>query len=218
MWVPILIANAAVGLGALIAFAPGLGKRALLPVRVLATIAAVSVVGLHLIPESFEGIRYLAFFGVAIGMAAPASIEWLSTRVTGRRDCDDHGQSVVAAHVSFFGLCVHQVGDGVALWLYANPSHVSIDVALALAVHTIPLTMLVVMQARAMHRTVDLWRRPVLLALASTAGVLCGRFVPEHFFREVEPWTAALVSGLLLHVVVHGMTHKPHLDTPHAHS
>lgn len=218
MWVPILIANAAVGLGALVALAPKLGKRALLPVRVLAALAAVAVVVFHLVPEAFREIHFYALAGVAVGMLLPSGVEWLSNRVTGRHDCDDHEQSAIAAHVSFAGLCVHQAGDGIGLWIYANPANLSADVALALAVHTVPLTMLVVMQAREAGHTRDVWRRPLILALASTLGVLLGRFVPAAFFKEAEPWTAAIVSGLLLHVVLHGVSHRPHLDTPHTNS
>ena len=218
MWVPLLIANAAVALGALIALVPQLGKRALLPVRILATVAAVAVVVLHLVPEAFREIQYYAVAGVAAGMLLPSGVEWLSNRVTGRHDCDDHEQSAIAAHVSFAGLCVHQAGDGIGLWIYANPSNLSVDVAVALAIHTVPLTMLVVMQARDSHHRRDVWRRPLILAVASTLGVLLGRFVPAAFFKEVEPWTASIVSGLLLHVVLHGLSHRPHLDTHHSNS
>ena len=90
MLVPILIAIAAVAVGALLALIPQLGRRALLPVRVLATLAAVGVVVLHLVPESFFGIGYWAFAGVAIGIVLPSTVEWVSTHITGRKDCDDH--------------------------------------------------------------------------------------------------------------------------------
>jgi zinc transporter ZupT len=45
--------------------------------------------------------------------------------------------------------------------------------------------------------------RALLLALATVGGVVLGGAVPSAWGTRVEPWIAAVVAGLLVHVVVH---------------
>lgn len=181
---------------------PGVVRYALGPARTFALAAAVTVVAVHLLPEAVSSLGVVAFGALALGLVVPTLGERLAVRVMRARG-GALERGTVAVHVSFAGLLVHQIGDGMGLWVFAGGARPSLDVALALGAHTVPLTMLVVLAPlSAGHRGLA-FARAGALALATCVGVLLGVLVPAGMLETVEPWTAAIVAGLLLHVLWH---------------
>jgi len=199
MLVPVIVAVSAVALGTILALIPAVGARALWPVRAVAAVAALSVVLLHLMPEAFGAIGAGAIIAALAGLLVPSIIEWVGGFFAARSETPD----AVAREIGYAALLVHQVGDGLGLWAYAGPVHASVDVALALAAHTVPITMIVVLQ----FTLADGWRAAIVraggLAGATLLGVVAATFVSIEWWRMGEPWTAAVVAGLLAHVVIH---------------
>jgi hypothetical protein len=105
-------------------------------------------------------------------------------------------------------LLVHHVGDGLGLGAYASlpgGAEQHADVMLALAVHTVPLVAVV---AFAFQRTGGSRRAlnaAAGLAGASVLGVVLSGIVPGALVEQFSPWVAALVAGLLVHVVTHDL-------------
>ena len=202
MWAPFLVAIGSVALGTALAVLPGVVRHVLGPARTFALAAALTVVGVHLLPEAASHIGMLAFGGLALGLVVPALAERIAVAVMSARG-GALERGAVAVHVSFAGLLVHQVGDGMGLWAFAGGARSSIDVALALGAHTVPLTMLVVLGPLAAGHRGLAFARALALALATCVGVGLGMLVPAALVARAEPWTAAVVSGLLVHVLWH---------------
>lgn len=194
MLFPLLVAAGSVALGAALAAVPG-ARRALGPVRSIVLALALGVAVISLIPTAWRALGAASLLGVAIGFGVPLLVERLAQIAATRLG----PASRVASAVTFVALCVHQVGDG--LGLYAVQA--SMQVALALAAHTVPIAALVVLDALDAGEQRGAVVRAVLLASATAVGVLLGGAVPAALVASVEPWVAALVAGLLMHVVLH---------------
>ena len=63
-----------VAVGAVLALLPGVGARSLGPVQTFSVAAALTVVLVHLIPESADSIGMWALVGFAVGLVAPLFI------------------------------------------------------------------------------------------------------------------------------------------------
>ncbi|MCC7539742.1 MAG: hypothetical protein IT379_26200, partial [Deltaproteobacteria bacterium] len=119
----------------------------------------------------------------------------------------------LATELSFGALLLHQVGDGVALHHYATGDEPSLDAALALSLHTVPVAALVVLRfsqgAVGAGAGARAWRpglvRAAWLAVATLAGIALGATFVSTWLQAAGPWTAAIVSGLLLHVLTHDL-------------
>lgn len=192
-----------VALGAVVALV-GRG-RAVGPIHGFALVAAVVVVLAQLLPESLGqiGVWALVVFGVAF--AVPIVLERLAGRFVkaarAERTMDNLG-----LEIGYLGLMLHKVGDGLGLGTYTSElhaGHAHFDVVGAIAVHTVPVTALVVLAyARRFDKRVALIRAAGL-ALATVVGVLLTHSVPLALVEQLEPWITAAVGGLLLHVVAH---------------
>jgi hypothetical protein len=196
--VAVLIISAAVLAGTAVAFLPAASRALIGPIRILALAASLAVVFGHLLPEAASGIGVGAVLGFAAGVLLPSAAEAVGRRVAPRRDPRRLG-----LETGYAGLCIHQVGDGVALGAYAGPLGSAPDVAIAIAAHTVPLVAAVVLAYES-----ALGRRAALLhaaglAAASWLGILLAGVVPAAAVQSASGWIAAVVSGLLLHVVIH---------------
>lgn len=194
MLFPVLVATGSVVLGAALAAVPG-ARRALGPVRTLVLGLALAVAAASLIPAAWRALGPIALLGVAAGLGVPSLVERgarLAAKKVGR-------PGRLAAAVSFVGLLVHQLGDGMGLYAV----QASVQVALALAAHTVPITALVVLDALDVGAKRVAALRAALMAAATVLGVVLGGAVPAAFVANTEPWVAAIVAGVLIHVVAH---------------
>jgi hypothetical protein len=200
MLFPLLVAAGSVALGAALAAVPA-ARRALGPVRMVVLLLALGVALASLIPSAWRGLGALSLLGVIAGFVVPLLVE-RGAEVASTRFGP---ASRLSSAVTFAALFVHQVGDG--LGLYAVQA--SVEVAFALAAHTVPITALVVLDAFDAGEKWAAVLRAALLATATAVGVLLGSIVPAALVASVEPWISAVVAGLLLHIVLHDARHRP---------
>lgn len=197
MWLAVAVAVFSVALGAFLALWGKEHARWMAPVRYFALTASVAVVLLHLLPEAAAELGPIAGAPFVVAFVLPVVVERLATSGSTRH---------LGLELGFVGLLLHEVGDGVGLGTYAGPLHagnVPVDVLVAMAAHTVPTVALVVL-VYAERRS----RRAAVLAAASLAaaavvGVLSTGVVAVDTLAAWEPWIAATVSGLLLHVIFH---------------
>lgn len=206
VFVPFLFAVGSVALGALLALLPGVGARSLGPIQTFSVAAALTVVLVHLIPESADSLGMWALVGFAAGLVAPLFIEGLLDRIARLRASSsplDH--DVITAEVGFAGLLIHQVGDGVGLWVTSGSGETSLNAAFALSAHTVPLATLFVLRFATLKGRRSALVHAAGLAAASAIGILIGSIVPGEIISQFNPWIEAVVAGLLLHVITHDL-------------
>ncbi len=194
MLLALTIAILAVLAGVALGLFSGRASSWLQPIYAFGVVAALVVVVGHLLPEAAEalGVQALLVFGV--GVLVPSVVERLAAR--------PDGSGHPPMQVGFIALLVHQAGDGAALAAAAHAG-AGLEVGLAVAAHTVPLvTLMTTLMARELGV-----RRALLRAAAMGCSTLAGAaslaVVPESTFELVEPYAAALIAGVLLHVVLH---------------
>lgn len=215
--VGVLILAAAVFLGGVGALFRSRSARLMPAVRAFAVLAAVSIALLHLLPEAFGEIGWLALLAAAIGYFTPAALE----RVAHARHPDDAPPSrtaptwsdpsarapTVALALGYAAVLAHQLGEGAAVASLARVGALSPALVAAIAAHTVPLAMVVairVLEVRSGpggNRTMALALTGV--ALATVAGALAGTVLGVGKMEAVEPWLIATVAGILLHALSH---------------
>jgi hypothetical protein len=185
------------------------------PVRTFALTAALSVVVLHLLPESMGAVGAWAVLVFLAGLFTPEALGRLGTtlwRMGRKSDAvahDPRRRHELALEASYFGLLLHRVGDGVGLGAFTLEMHAwsgSGGVITAMAAHAVPVVALVVLTFDSLRGRDSAIRRAVGLAVASVIGVFLARGVPEDAFEIASPWIAAFVGGMLLHVVTHDLS------------
>lgn len=206
MLVAAVIAVLAVGLGAALTLLSESSPRVLGPLRTFATVAALAVVGGHLLPESLHELSGRGALAFVIALIAPVALHWIGER----RARHDHGTDGdgerLELEAGYAGLALHHVGDGLGVGVYATlpgGATAHLDVIVALVAHTVPLVAVL-----ALAYVKKLGPRAALLrvaglALASVVGVLLTSVVPLERVEAANAWVAAIASGLLLHVVTH---------------
>lgn len=212
MTVAIVIALAAVALGAGLGLAPGARRTLIGPLRTLALAAVVSVILLHLLPEALGGLGALGLLVFGAGLALPRWLSWLL-----RSKDDGHGHAL-GLELGFAGLVVHHVGDGLALGAYAHvgehSGHSHLDVLLALALHTIPLVAVVAASYTRLSGVASAMARSASLAVASLAGIFLSELAGAERIEQAHAWIAAAVAGVLLHAILHDIGEDLPTDTP----
>lgn len=204
--VPFLFAVGSVAVGAVLALLPGVGARSLGPVQTFSVAAALTVVLVHLIPESADSIGMWALVGFAVGLVSPLFIEGLLERVARlRASASPLDHDVITAEVGFAGLLVHQVGDGIGLWVTSGAGESSLNAAFALSAHTVPLATLFVLRFATLKGLRSALVHAAGLAAASAIGIVLGSIVPGEVISQFNPWIEAIVAGLLLHVITHDL-------------
>lgn len=194
-------------IGTVLALVPKRHDRFMGPVRTFALSAALCVVALHMLPESFELIGGWAFIALGIGLLLPPALGRGGSAAWRAWSSGGAPSPHLALEASYAGLLVHRVGDGVALGLYTGElghgSHGG--VAAALAAHAVPVVAIVVLTFDSVRgRGAALWRAGGM-ALASCLGVVATRFLPTASFAHFNGIAAAVVGGMLLHVVTHDL-------------
>lgn len=202
MTLAILVAVLSVAVGALLAARAGSGAWYFVPVRSFALSAVTVVVLLDLLPESLASVGPLAALAFLIGMAAPSVAGSLASRLVR----SEARRELVCMEVTYAGLLVHKLGDGLALGAVSSDvllGHAHEDLVIAIAAHTIPVTALVVVAFQRHLGAARALLRAAGLAVAGVAGVGLAAVAEVTWLAAAEPWGAAVVAGLLLHVLTH---------------
>jgi len=203
---PIAIVIGSVAMGAVLGLvAPGRG-RLLDAIRTFAIVSAVAVVVGRLIPDAISGAGPIVLVAVAIAFVAP----WLIERAAQEDPEHDHS-STMGLELSYWGLMLHKLGDGLALGSFTGEAHVGHhhgDVLTAIAVHSVPVTALITLAFTSAHGRRSGIRRAVGLAIVGSLGVVLAQQTPIGAWPGAEPWIEAAVGGLLLHVVTHDWAHE----------
>ena len=109
--------------------------------------------------------------------------------------------SQLGYELGYAALAVHKIGDGLGLATYANAS--AFDVVLAIGLHSVPLTAVMVMIFADRRGPRSGVLRAVGLACAASLGIAATGLVPTQLFSDARPWLDAAVGGLLLHAAFH---------------
>jgi hypothetical protein len=203
----LLVAVSSVLLGAAISFVPTSSRAVLGYLRTFATLAAVAVVVVHLLPEALAELGALAIPLFLAGWFVPRLAHFVGQRSTSGR-----AQHAVL-EAGYWGLLVHHLADGIGLGTYTRlPSELGgshLDVVVALAAHTVPLIAVVSLAYRTTFGARSALLRSLGLALASVLGVCASSLVGARTIEGFAPLISALAAGLLLHVVTHDLTEDP---------
>lgn len=191
--------------GAGVAAWPRLPAAALRALRWAASLAALAVVGLVLVPDALEALGPAALV-VCVGFfALPYAVERAADRWAGHTD-----RYVLGLDLGLAGVAVHQAVEGAQLGALAY-SEALLPTAGALALHTVPLVAVVLVGHRD-HAGHPIAVRTGVLLVATGAGVAAGQLAVAGI-EALEPWIAAAVAGLLGHIVLHDVGHE-HADPP----
>lgn len=205
LW-PITIVVGSVAAGAALGLlAPGRG-RWLDAIRTFAVVSAVAVVVGRLIPDAVSAGGFQVLLAVAVAFLAP----WLIERA-GHEDPEHDHSSTKGLELSYWGLAIHKLGDGIALGSFTGEAHTGHhhgDTLLAIAAHSVPVTALITLAFTSAHGWKSGVRRAAGLALIGVAGVVIAQQTALGNWSKGEPWIEAAVSGLLLHVVTHDWAHE----------
>ncbi|MFO0631313.1 MAG: permease [Nannocystaceae bacterium] len=204
----LLITLGSVLLGGGLAAATRRGASWLGVLRSFAIAAVAMLAAVQLLPEAVEqlGARALLIFLGAV--ALPPLFAYALRRMLGARaQATAHG---VGAELGYFGFVAHQFVEGLALGTYSGPAHVDhdhVEIVLAVAAHTIPLTALFIGTVLARRGPAPALRRIAALLLASALGFLTAGWVTASVAEALAPVVAALVAGFLCHVLLHPSEH-----------
>jgi zinc transporter ZupT len=205
LW-PITILVGSVAAGAVLGLvAPGRG-RWLDAIRTFAIVSAVAVVVGRLIPDAIGSAGPQVLVAVVLAFLAP----WLIERA-GQEDPEHDHSSTKGLELSYWGLALHKLGDGLALGSLTGEAHAGHhhgDTLTAIAVHSVPVTALITLAFTSAHGRQSGIRRAIGLAVVGSLGVVLAQQTPLGSWERGEPWIEAAVSGLLLHVVTHDWAHE----------
>lgn len=203
---PIAIVVGSVAMGAAMGLV-ALGRGRLFDaIRTFAVVSSVAVVVGRLIPDAVRVGGPQVLIAVALAFLAP----WLIERAAQEDPEHDHS-STMGLELSYWGLMIHKLGDGLALGSFTGEAHAGHhhgDVLTAIAVHSVPVTALITLAFTSAHGRGSAIRRAVGLAVVGSLGVILAQQTSLGSWTHGEPWIEAAVGGLLLHVVTHDWAHE----------
>lgn len=205
LW-PLTIVVGSVTVGAMMGLVATGRGRWLDAVRTFAIVSSVAVVVGRLIPDAVSAAGPKVLVAVAIAFVTPWLIEH-----AGKEDPEHDHSSTKGLELSYWGLALHKLGDGIALGSFTGEAHVGHhhgDTLAAIAAHSVPVTALITLAFTAAHGRRSGVRRAVGLALVGSLGVVIARQTALGSWAAAEPWLEAAVGGLLLHVVTHDWAHE----------
>ncbi len=204
--VALIIAVASVVGGSALALLPMRHPRVLGPIRTFGLTASAAVVLLHLLPEAYHSHGSATLLAFMAALVLPSALNPLLrtfTSVSG-----DNGAEWVTLRVTYAGLVVHSVADGIALGAYSGhmPGGATHhDVLIALSAHTIPVVAVTVLTFRDFRGLGFALLGAFGLMIATCSGVIGAGLIPDEIVHEASGWIGAIVAGLLLHVVTHDL-------------
>lgn len=198
MALAMLIAALSVLAGLAAAIAAHARLWVLAPVRAFAVVAVAAAIAVHILPEAIDHAGWWVLLPFAAGFALPPLVGQAGATLAS-------GHRRMAAELSYAGVLLHQLGDGLALGAVtggAHGGHLHWDFLLGVAAHTVPLVAVVALSfAELGGRRAALVRTAGLFA-ATALGIEITRFGGDAIL-EAGPWLNAAVSGLLFHVLLH---------------
>lgn len=203
---PIAIILGSVAMGALLGVVAPERGRLFDAIRTFAIVSAVAVVVGRLIPSAVGQAGPVVLIGAAVAFLAP----WLVERAAHEDPEHDHS-STMGLELSYWGLMVHKLGDGIAVGTLTGTTHAGHehgDVLIAIAAHSVPVTALMTLAFTSSHGRRSGIVRAIGLAVGGVAGVILARETALSSWTRGEPWIEAIVGGLLLHVVTHDWAHE----------
>jgi uncharacterized protein len=216
MFWAILITFASVMLGTALALLSSARDSWLGPVRTFGLTAALSVVVIHLLPSALTVVGVWAIAVFFFGLVAPELLGKLGEMVWRARHTEPTGpqnserRRTMALEASYFGLLLHQFGDGLGLGAFTGEMYAasgSGGVIVALSAHAVPVVAIMVLSFDAAHGRGSALVRALGLALASTIGVWFSHSIPGVSFATASAFISAFVGGTLLHVMTHDLGH-----------
>lgn len=181
--------------------------RALGPVRALALGASLATVFGVLVPEAVFAAGATMLVPFFVGLLVPGLLERF-----GRSHLRTDG-AALALEISYVGLLVHQIGDGLAMGAFSNrehEGHVHWEVLVAVAGHTVPIVAAVVIAFAELRGRASAIVRTLGLAVAAAVGVgITSSGWAAPILHEHQVWVSSVTAGLLLHVVLHGIEASP---------
>ncbi|MDI1443246.1 hypothetical protein [Polyangium sp. 6x1] len=190
----------AVLLGGIAAIWRDHGHRVMPGLGTFAMVASAAIALLHLLPEAIAEAGWLALAAAAAGFLVPFLIE----RLAPQRGAHADDPTLVMGYVA---VLLHQAGEGTAVASLARAGELNPTIVLAIAGHTVPLAMVVAIQA--LEHVTGPKSKPVAAlslagcALATVGGALSLDLVGEARIASIRPWIIAAVAGLLLHALSH---------------
>jgi hypothetical protein len=194
----VLVSLVALALGAALGLARDEWGRAVHGFHIVALLAAAAVGLGSLLPEAFRALGPTALGVFALAFALPMLAHGLAARLPQERAAGGR----LGLELSYLGLLVHKLADGAALNTYSCLGQ--IDVVLAIAAHTVPVTAVIVMVFSDRSGLQSGALRALGLLVATLLGIGTAELIGLDVVRGASPWIDAAVGGLLLHVVAHG--------------
>jgi hypothetical protein len=203
---PIAIVVVSVAMGAAVGLVAHGRGRLFDAIRTFAIVSSVAVVVGRLIPDAVGAAGPQVLIAVAVAFITP----WLIERAAHEDPEHDHS-STMGLELSYWGLMMHKLGDGVALGSFTGEGHAGHhhgDVLTAIAAHSVPVTALITLAFTSAHGRNSGIRRAIGLAVVGSIGVAVAQLTSLGSWTGGEPWIEAAVGGLLLHVVTHDWAHE----------
>ncbi len=201
----------AVLLGGLAALFREPARGAMAMLRTFAVVAAASIALLHLLPEAIADVGFGALVAAAVGALGPIALE----RAIPSHEHHAHEAPTTSLAMGYAAVVAHQAGEGAALASLAETGALAPGIVLAIAAHTVPLSMVVGIRVLEVRRRASSdGRRATVLALLGVAGATAvgaglGSLLGHARLAAVQPWLLALVAGLLLHALSHDVLAPP---------
>jgi ZIP family zinc transporter len=178
-------------------------------------VAAASIALLHLLPEAVAAVGWGALAAAGVGAFGPILLE----RLFPTHDEHTHEAPTTSLAMGYAAVVAHQAGEGAALASLAETGALSAGIVVAIAAHTVPLSMVVGIRVLEVRGRVAGNRRAIVLALlgvaaATAGGAVAGSLLGGARLHAVQPWLLAVVAGLLLHALSHDALAAPLLSLP----
>ncbi|MEM6531920.1 MAG: permease [Myxococcota bacterium] len=192
---PVIVSLAAVAAGAALGLLRH-RERWLGPIRTFGLVSVLGLILVLLLPEALSGLGLVAIGVIALGFLLPAGLDRIE-----RRFSSTHRH--LGAEVGYAMILIHQVADGLALASESAEIHGAEhwDALIAMSVHTIPLTTVVVVTFNHLRGPSSALLRAAGIAVATLVGVFSLSALPGATVAGLHPWLAAAVSGMLLHII-----------------
>ncbi len=155
---------------------------------------------LEVLPETFSLIGYLAFILVFIGFYGPTLIEKQFKKLATKT----HLLTIV---LGLLGLVLHATIDGAAL--YPSDSAIQYEnLSVAIILHRLPVGLTIWWLLKPLLGERYALSTLLAMALATTGGYFLSMELKDYFSNDFFVALQALISGSLLHVILH----KPYAD------